>query len=86
MGYSTVDTCRGCGHQQENNYNGGFVAHVVHCSSCGAETWLGYGESPALCKRCCGEVMPGGQPRCDKCGARDWEKPKGRVNFHSTWD
>lgn len=86
MGYSTIDTCKACANQQENSYSGGFVSHVVHCSSCGEEVWLGYGETPAPCTRCSGEVLPGGEPRCQKCGGREWHKPQGRGNFHSTWD
>lgn len=86
MGWTTIDTCKKCGHKQENSYSGGFISHVVHCSSCGAENWLEYGESPSPCERCGGDVLPGGEPRCQQCGGREWIKPQGRDGFHSIWD
>jgi hypothetical protein len=71
MGWTTIDKCKTCGHKQENWYHGGYLARVVHCSSCGAETWLGYGETPGPCK---------------KCGGREWSRPEGRSGFKRIWD
>jgi hypothetical protein len=86
MGWTTIDKCKTCGHKQENWYHGGYLARVVHCSSCGMETWLGYGETPAPCAKCGGEVLPGGEPACKQCGGREWSKPEGRSGFKRIWD
>jgi hypothetical protein len=78
MGWTSIEQCCACGAEQENSYSGGFVSHVVHCSGCGAETWLGYYETPGPCKKCGGEVLPDGEPVCKQCGGREWIIPEGR--------
>jgi hypothetical protein len=86
MGWTTIDTCKACGSKQENWYGDGFIGYIEHCSTCGAQTWLHYGETVGPCVKCGGEVMPGGEPACQMCGGREWIKPKGRDNYSSILD
>jgi hypothetical protein len=85
MGWTTIDKCCACGAEQENAYSGGYCGYVEYCSTCGARTWLHYGETVGPCVKCGGEVMPGGEPACNQCSGREWIKPEGPEGIHSRW-
>lgn len=86
MGWTSIDRCATCGHEEEHIYGCGMESCVTYCAECAAETWSPAIAQPSNCVRCGGNVDPGGEPACEKCGGRVWIKPAEDSGFNSLWD